>query len=189
MLVGMTPPHAPDAPSPKTEKPKSDAKPKSDVRALRMLGPYLWPKGAIELRVRVVLAMLALIASNVATLLIPIVYGKAVDALSGKAASVIVLPVALIGAYGLARLLTQVFNEARTAIFQKVSQRAIRQIALAVFRHLHSLSLRFHLERQTGGLSRSIQRGPAGRSSLRPAPSSADRCHCSALAPTPLPCS
>src|SRR5947209_5917888 len=119
----MTPPHhAHDSASP--------AKPKGDLRALRTLGPYLWPKGAIELRARVVLAMAALVLSNVATLLIPIVYGKAVDALSGKAAAIAVVPVGLIGAYGLARLMTQVFNEARTAIFQKVSQRAIRHVAL-----------------------------------------------------------
>jgi ATP-binding cassette subfamily B protein len=124
-----------------------------------MLAPYLWPKGAIELRVRVVVAMVALLLSNLATILIPIVYGRAVDALSGKASAIIVVPVALIAAYGLARLLTQAFNEARNAIFQKVAQRAIRQVALNVFRHLHSLSLKFHLDRQTGGLSRAIQRG------------------------------
>jgi ATP-binding cassette subfamily B protein len=124
-----------------------------------MLAPYLWPKGSIELRVRVVLAMAALLLSNLATIMIPILYGRAVDALSGKVNPVIVVPVGLIAAYGMARLLTQAFNEARNAIFQKVAQRAIRQVALNVFRHLHSLSLKFHLDRQTGGLSRAIQRG------------------------------
>jgi ATP-binding cassette subfamily B protein len=124
-----------------------------------MLAPYLWPKGAIELRVRVVAAMVALVISNLATIMIPIFYGRAVDVLSGKVGPAIVVPVGLIAAYGLARVLTQGFNEARNAIFQKVAQRAIRQVALNVFRHLHSLSLKFHLDRQTGGLSRAIQRG------------------------------
>jgi ATP-binding cassette subfamily B protein len=138
---------------------KSGSKPIGDLRALAYLAPYLWPKGELELRVRVVLAMTALLLSNVATILIPIVYGKAVDVLSGKTSAVVAVPVGLIMAYGLARLLTQFFNEARNAIFQKVSQRAIRRVALAVFRHLHGLSLKFHLDRQTGGLSRAIQRG------------------------------
>jgi len=124
-----------------------------------MLAPYLWPKNEFELRLRVVLAMVALLLSNLATLVIPIAYGKAVDALSGKSGALVAVPVGLIAAYGLARLLNQGFNEARNAIFQKVSQRAIRQVALGVFRHLHSLSLKFHLDRQTGGLSRAIQRG------------------------------
>jgi len=158
----MTPPHQ-HASAPKTDLP---TKPKGNLRALRTLGPYLWPKGAIELRVRVVLALVALLLSNLATLTIPILYGNAVDALSGKISPAISIPVGLIAAYGLARVLTQAFNEARTAIFQKVSQRAIRQVALNVFRHLHSLSLKFHLERQTGGLSRSIQRGTTAIDSL-----------------------
>jgi ATP-binding cassette subfamily B protein len=142
------------------------AKPKGDLRAIASLAPYLWPKNALELRIRVVLAMLALLLSNVATLFIPIIYGKAVDVLSGKTGALIAVPVGLIAAYGLARLMTQFFNEVRNAIFQKVSQRAIRQIALGVFRHLHSLSLKFHLDRQTGGLSRAIQRGTTAIDSL-----------------------
>jgi ATP-binding cassette subfamily B protein len=158
----MSPPHLPVS----AASAGSNAKPKGDMRALVLLAPYLWPKGAFELRLRVVLAMLALLFSNAATLLIPIVYGKAVDALSGKHGALLAVPVALIAAYGLARLLTQVFNEARNAIFQKVSQRAIRQVALNVFRHLHSLSLKFHLDRQTGGLSRAIQRGTTAIDSL-----------------------
>jgi len=153
----MSPPHSVTSPS---------AKPTGDLRALATLAPYLWPKNALELRVRVVLAMVALLLSNIATLFIPIAYGKAVDALSGKSPALIAVPVGLIAAYGLARLLTQFFNEVRNAIFQKVSQRAIRQIALNVFRHLHSLSLKFHLDRQTGGLSRAIQRGTTAIDSL-----------------------
>ena len=158
----MTPPHQPASPPKSTES----SKPKGNLRALKTLLPYLWPKGALELRVRVVLALLALLLSNLATLVIPILYGDAVDALSGKVSPAVSIPVGLIAAYGLARVMTQAFNEARTAIFQKVSQRAIRQVALTVFRHLHSLSLKFHLERQTGGLSRSIQRGTTAIDSL-----------------------
>ncbi len=153
----MTPPGAFGPHSQSTQS--RPLKPSGGLRALRMLAPYLWPKGSIELRVRVVLAMAALLLSNLATIMIPILYGRAVDALSGKVNPVIVVPVGLIAAYGMARLLTQAFNEARNAIFQKVAQRAIRQVALNVFRHLHSLSLKFHLDRQTGGLSRAIQRG------------------------------
>jgi ABC-type transport system involved in Fe-S cluster assembly fused permease/ATPase subunit len=156
----MTPPH------PVADSPAKSAKPTGDLRALATLAPYLWPKHALELRVRVVLAMVALLLSNIATLFIPIAYGKAVDALSGKSGALIAVPIGLIAAYGLARLLTQFFNEVRNAIFQKVSQRAIRQIALNVFRHLHSLSLKFHLDRQTGGLSRAIQRGTTAIDSL-----------------------
>jgi ATP-binding cassette subfamily B protein len=158
----MTPPHPVSTSSAKP----TGAKPTGDLRALATLAPYLWPKHSLELRVRVVLAMVALLLSNIATLFIPIAYGKAVDALSGKSAALIAVPVGLIAAYGLARLLTQFFNEVRNAIFQKVSQRAIRQIALGVFRHLHSLSLKFHLDRQTGGLSRAIQRGTTAIDSL-----------------------
>ena len=160
----MSPPNHRPAPSgASTEKPP---KSKSDIRALSRLGPYLWPKGALELRVRVVLALLSLALSQAAMLVIPILYGRAVDALWGKAGPLIAVPVGLIAAYGLARSLSQIFTELRNAIFQKVSQRAIRQVALQVFRHLHSLSLRFHLERQTGGLSRSIQRGTTAIDSL-----------------------
>ena len=162
----MSPPRHPHAAISSESQSTPGAKPTGDLRALASLAPYLWPKKAIELRVRVVLAMLALLLSNIATLFIPIVYGKAVDVLSGKSGALVAVPVGLIAAYGLARLLTQFFNEARNAIFQKVSQRAIRQIALGVFRHLHSLSLKVHLDRQTGGLSRAIQRGTTAIDSL-----------------------
>ena len=141
-------------------------KPKGDLKALRSLLPYLWPKGSFELRARVVLALTSLGLSQAALLIIPILYGRAVDALSAKSGALVAVPVGLIAAYGLARAMNQVFGELRNGIFQKVSQRAIRKVALQVFHHLHSLSLRFHLERQTGGLSRSIQRGTTAIDSL-----------------------
>ena len=91
----------------------------------------------------------------------PVLYKHAIDALGTTAGTAAVLPVGMILAYGLARVLSLAFGELRDAIFAKVAQRSIRSVALNVFRHLHALSLRFHLERQTGGLSRSVERGTA----------------------------
>ena len=128
-------------------------------RALRSLLPYLWPRGAPSLRARVVLAMAMLLAARVASVYIPVFYAQAVDTLSPDDIGLIAVPVALILAYGAARILSLAFNEARDAIFVNVAERAIRTIALEVFRHLHALSLRFHLGRQTGRLSQSLDRG------------------------------
>ena len=128
-------------------------------RALRSLLPYLWPRDAPSLRLRVVLAMAMLFAARVASVYIPVFYARAVDALSLDDAGLIVVPFALIFAYGAARVLSLGFNEARDAIFVNVAERAIRTIALEVFRHLHALSMRFHLGRQTGRLSQAIDRG------------------------------
>src|SRR5437588_11422889 len=134
------------------------------LRALKGLGPYLWPRDSIELRVRVVLAMALLIAGKLVNITVPLFYKEAVDALSGTgtAAAAIAVPVGVILAYGLARVMSQGFNELRNGVFAKVGQRAVRRIALAAFRHIHSLSLRFHLERRTGGLARAVERGIAG---------------------------
>ena len=134
------------------------------LRALKGLGPYLWPRDSIELRVRVVLAMALLIAGKLVNITVPLFYKQAVDALSGAGAAgaVIAVPVGLILAYGLARVTSQGFNELRNGVFAKVAQRAVRRIALSAFRHIHSLSLRFHLDRRTGGLARAVERGIAG---------------------------
>ena len=128
-------------------------------RALRSLLPYLWPRGEPSLRLRVVLAMAMLVAARAASVYIPVFYARAVDALSPDDIDLIALPIALILAYGAARILSLAFNEARDAIFVNVAERAIRTIALEVFRHLHALSLRFHLGRQTGRLSQALDRG------------------------------
>jgi len=109
----------------------------------------------------VAIAIVLLLAAKLLTIYVPILYKQAVDALS-PSNIVVAVPVALIIAYGLARVISQGFNELRTAVFAKVSQRAIRRLALSAFRHLHALSLRFHLERRTGGLSRAIERGTSG---------------------------
>src|SRR6516162_991222 len=134
---------------------------KDELRALRSLAPYLWPRDSFELRARVVLAVAFLLAGKLVNIYVPLLYKHAVDALSPSNA-VITVPLALIVAYGLARVMSQGFNELRNAVFAKVSQRAIRRLALRAFRHIHALSLRFHLERRTGGLARAVERGTAG---------------------------
>ena len=134
---------------------------RDELRALKWLAPYLWPRDSLGLRTRVVIAVVLLLAAKLLTIYVPILYKHAVDALS-PSNIVVAAPVTLIIAYGLARVMAQGFNELRTAVFAKVSQRAIRRLALSAFRHLHALSLRFHLERRTGGLSRAIERGISG---------------------------
>ncbi len=127
---------------------------------LRRFLPYLWPEGEWDLRVRVVLAVTSLIAAKVAVVYVPIFYRDAIDALDmSQNSAALTLPVGIVLAYGAARVLSLAFGELRDALFAKVGQRAIRTIALQVFRHLHALSLGYHLSRQTGGLSRSIERG------------------------------
>jgi ABC-type transport system involved in Fe-S cluster assembly fused permease/ATPase subunit len=135
----------------------------SDLRVIRELLPYLWPKGEPGLRARVVLSLAFLIAAKVATVYVPILYKRAVDILAPEAAGVaIVVPVALIVGYGVVRVASAAFSELRDALFAKVGQRAIRRVALETFGHLHRLSLRFHLDRRTGGVARVIERGTGG---------------------------
>ncbi|MDB5405863.1 MAG: transporter [Rhodospirillales bacterium] len=134
---------------------------REELKALRKLVPYLWPRESVELRVRVLLAILCLIGAKLINIVVPLIYKHAVDALGSKNA-VITVPVALVIGYGVARVGSQAFGELRDAIFAKVEQHAIRMVGLNTFRHLHALSLRFHLERQTGGLSRAIERGIRG---------------------------
>jgi ABC-type transport system involved in Fe-S cluster assembly fused permease/ATPase subunit len=125
-----------------------------------MLLPYLW-----EFKWRVVVALVFLSVAKLANVGVPLVLKEVVDALDPSRAAV-VLPLALLVAYGALRLSTTLFAELRDVVFVRVTQRAIRRIALTVFGHLHSLSLRFHLERQTGGVSRDIERGTRGISTL-----------------------
>jgi ATP-binding cassette subfamily B protein len=135
--------------------------PGRSATVLKILGSQLWPKNEWGLRVRVIAGLVLLILAKLANVYVPILYKHAVDALGGKV-QVVAVPIALILAYGFARVLAQAFGEVRDAIFAPVAQRAIRNLALGVFHHLHALSLRFHLERQTGGLSRVIERGTGG---------------------------
>jgi ATP-binding cassette, subfamily B, heavy metal transporter len=132
----------------------------ADWRTVRLLLPYLW-----EYKWRVFIALSFLIGAKLAVVSIPIVLKHIVDTLNQPHALLIV-PVALLSGYGLLRMASTVFSDLRDIVFAKVTQRAIRRVGLEVFRHLHSLSLRFHLERQTGGVSRDIERGARGISSL-----------------------
>ena len=141
--------------------PRATGRLKDELRALKSLAPYLWPRDSFELRARVVLALAFLLAGKLVNIYVPLLYKQAIDALT-PGNVVVAVPVALIIAYGLARVMSQGFNELRNAVFAKVGQRAVRRLALTAFRHVHALSLRFHLERRTGGLSRAIERGTAG---------------------------
>jgi ATP-binding cassette, subfamily B, heavy metal transporter len=133
-----------------------------DLQTLRTLLPYLWPTGETGLKVRVLAAMLLLAAAKATNVVVPIFYKQAVDSLTGGGGELLVVPVALLLFYGLARVLAQAFGEFRDAVFSKVAQRAIRLAGLKTFRHLHRLSLRFHLGRKTGGISRAVERGTKG---------------------------
>lgn len=132
--------------------------------------PYLWPKGNFPIRLRVVIAVFCLLAAKIATVYVPVLYKHAVDKLgtvaTGDGTAWAALPIGFIAAYGLARIMSQGFGELRDAAFARVSARSIRQIALQTFQHLHSLSLRFHLDRRTGGMIGSIERGTKGIETL-----------------------
>jgi len=123
--------------------------------------PYLWGH-----RNRVILALACLILAKLANVTVPLVLKDIVDSLDSSQNAIIVLPVALVLTYGAIRVATVLFGELRDAIFAKVTQSSIRRVALKVFRHLHTLSLSFHLDRQTGGISRDIERGSRGISFL-----------------------
>jgi len=140
---------------------KSEAqKVRSEWRAVGMLVPYLW-----EFRTRVVIALTFLIGAKLANVAVPLILKEVVDSLDARTAALVV-PLALLAAYGILRFSTTLFAELRDIVFVRVAQRAIRRVALTVFRHMHSLSLRFHLERHTGGVSRDIERGTRGISTL-----------------------
>jgi ABC-type transport system involved in Fe-S cluster assembly fused permease/ATPase subunit len=132
----------------------------NEWRVLPMLAPYLW-----EYRGRVAAALAFLAAAKLANVAVPLVMKEVVDGLDVERA-VLVVPAALLAIYGLLRFSTVLFAELRDLVFVRVTQRAIRRVALGVFRHLHALSLRFHLDRQTGGMTRDIERGTKGISTL-----------------------
>jgi ATP-binding cassette subfamily B protein len=134
------------------------------MATLKTLLPYLW-----VYKWRVLLALLCLIGAKLANVGVPVVLKRLVDEMTITPAhpqALLVLPLGALVAYGLLRLSTTVFTELREFLFARVTQRAVRTIALQVFRHLHSLSLRFHLNRQTGGMTRDIERGTRGVGSL-----------------------
>jgi ATP-binding cassette subfamily B protein len=131
-----------------------------DWHALRTLWPYLW-----EYRGRVLAAIACLVIAKLANVGVPVLMKRIVDSLDPRQA-MLAVPLVLLVAYGLLRLSTTLFTELREFLFAKVTQRAVRKIGLDVFRHLHMLSLRYHLARQTGGLTRDVERGQRGISSL-----------------------
>ena len=132
---------------------------------LRDMLPYLWPAGYPWLKARVVFAMVALVLSKIITVTTPYTFKYATDALTtgGSPASVaITVVVFMVLAYGMGRIMMVLLAQLRDAVFARVSQRAVRELAVRTFRHLHALSLKFHLERRTGGLSRIVSRGTMG---------------------------
>jgi len=152
-------------------RPATELSPDSDDQnhwaTVKRLLPYLWTPGRWDLRIRVIAAMTLLVLAKSIGVYVPFLFKDAVDLITpglnvGGEQMIAVVPVALIIGYGVARVLTLLFGELRDAVFVKVGQHALRQIALNTFRHLHKLSLRFHMERKTGGLSRVIERGTRG---------------------------
>ena len=153
------------------ENPDAGKKPRNDWAALRSLAPYLWPQagepGATEIHARIVAALLLLATSKAVTVCIPIVFKTVIDLLRlTDAQGLVVVPAALLFAYGAMRIAAQAFAELREAVFAKVAQRAMRQAGLRTFQHLHKLALRYHMDRHTGGLSRAVERGTLGIDSL-----------------------
>jgi ATP-binding cassette subfamily B protein len=139
------------------ETPDLSAKP--GWGALRRFLPYLWPAGAPELRARVVLAVVLIFIAKGATLTMPFAYKAAIDRMSGGVDPAAGLAIALVVAYAGARFASVLFDNLRNAIFERVGQDAARRLAESVFRHVHRLSLRFHLERRTGALTKIVERG------------------------------
>jgi ATP-binding cassette, subfamily B, heavy metal transporter len=139
---------------------------KSALRTMRRVAPYLWPDGEAWVKRRVVLSMMALVMAKVVSVLTPFLYKAAVDSLSnesrGEAWLLAIGAIGLTVAYGVARLGNTAFSELRDAIFVRVGQRALRKLALETFTHIHRLSMRYHITRKTGGLSRIIERGVKG---------------------------
>jgi ATP-binding cassette subfamily B protein len=135
---------------------------RAQVKSVGQLWPYLWPHGETGLKLRVVAAFTLIIGAKLLNACVPLAMKWTIDALSGAAEAITLVPVGLIVLYGTVRVSAQAAGELRELLFAKVLQRAIRLIALKVFRHLHALSLRFHLDRQTGGLTRAIERGTTG---------------------------
>ena len=150
----MPPRHAPDM----SYRPTA----KAEWKTIRTLLPYLWPRGEWTIRARVVIALVCLVIAKLATVMVPVLYKEAVDVISAEGAFVVTALVGILVGYGISRVAQQGFAELRDFFFARVGQRAIRAVGLKTFRHLHSLSLRFHLDRQTGGLSRAIERGVKG---------------------------
>jgi ATP-binding cassette subfamily B protein len=135
------------------------------IKTFKLLLPFLWPEKRKDLKTRVSFAVIALILAKIASISTPLVLGSAVNSLTELSSGInlfMLVPTALVVGYGFTKVIALSFVEIRDALFSKVSQHSIRQISLNMFKHLHSLSLQFHLNRQTGGLAKYIDRGTKG---------------------------
>ncbi|HQX89347.1 MAG TPA: ABC transporter transmembrane domain-containing protein, partial [Moraxellaceae bacterium] len=151
-------PDTPDSPVPSNT---SSTIPSSDWQTLKTLFPYLW-----RYKARVIFALTFLVLAKVASVWIPLLLRDIVNHLTATPQAILLVPMALILGYGVLRLASTAFGELRDAIFAKVAQGAIRRVALETFNHLHQLSLNYHVNRQTGGVTRDISRGTRGIGSL-----------------------
>ncbi|MHA7888676.1 ABCB family ABC transporter ATP-binding protein/permease [Roseicyclus sp.] len=154
------------APADSTDNRFEDRERRSALRTIRKVAPYLWPDDKPWVKRRVVIALVMLVIAKLVTLGTPFLYKAAVDALTGEGGDPAILlglgAVGLTVAYGVARAANVGFQQLRDAVFARVAQRALRQLALETFQHIHALSLRYHITRKTGGLSRIIERGVKG---------------------------
>ena len=135
------------------------------IKTFQLLLPYLWPKERKDLRLRVSFAVVALVLAKIASVCTPLVLGASVNSLTEVSSGInlfMLVPIALVVGYGVTKIIAFAFVEIRDALFSKVSQHSIREIALTMFKHLHNLSLQFHLNRQTGALAKYIDRGTKG---------------------------
>lgn len=151
------------SPSIKSDRELNQEEKRSALRTIRRVGPYLWPQDNSAVKTRLIVSMLLLVLAKLVSAGTPFLYGYTVDSLVSPDASLFVIgAIGLIVAYGLARVLSNGFQQLRDVVFAPVAQRALRSLALETFQHIHNLSMRYHITRRTGGLSRIIERGVKG---------------------------
>ena len=151
------------SPSIKSDRELNQEEKRSALRTIRRVGPYLWPRDNSAVKTRLIVSMLFLVLAKLISAGTPFLYGYTVDSLVSPDASLFVISaIGLIVAYGLARVLSNGFQQLRDVVFAPVAQRALRSLALETFQHIHNLSMRYHITRRTGGLSRIIERGVKG---------------------------
>ena len=151
------------SPSIKSDRELNQEEKRSALRTIRRVGPYLWPRDNSAVKTRLIVSMLLLVLAKLISAGTPFLYGYTVDSLVSPDASLFVIgAIGLIVAYGLARVLSNGFQQLRDVVFAPVAQRALRSLALETFQHIHNLSMRYHIPRRPGGLSRIIERGVKG---------------------------
>ena len=151
------------SPSIESDRELNQEEKRSALRTIRRVGPYLWPQDNSAVKTRLIVSMFLLVLAKLVSAGTPFLYGYTVDSLVLPDASLFVIgAIGLIIAYGLARVLSNGFQQLRDVVFAPVAQRALRSLALETFQHIHNLSMRYHITRRTGGLSRIIERGVKG---------------------------